>query len=152
MATSRHDSEPAGQIPLIGEPGTALSLTPVSEKSWGVVWVNPFAKSAYLNPKATSFPVGSVILREKRATPDSPTPEAVVAMIKRMPGFNPAGGDWEFVSARGDRRSILETTKTGSCLECHQQVSGQNFVFRPATKTEKDQFQRPGFNPESLRQ
>jgi hypothetical protein len=50
-------------------------------------------------------------------------------MIKRDAGFNPKGGDWEFLILTGDAANVKSHEKTGGCLECHSR-SANDFVFR----------------------
>jgi hypothetical protein len=68
------------------------------------VHANVFLK-VYMNPLGVSelsratpvFPVGTVIVKDKLPTADGADSEALGIMIKREKGFNPAGGDWEYV-------------------------------------------------------
>lgn len=53
-------------------------------------------------------------------------------MIKRAKGFNPKGGDWEFIEAAGLDLKIVKRQTTGSCLNCHEQAGKTDFVFRTA--------------------
>lgn len=76
-----------------------------------------------------------MIVRETRLEPDDETPRTVLAMIKRAKGFNPKGGDWEFIEADGLDLKIVKRQTTGSCLECHGQAGKTDFVFR-TTATE----------------
>ena len=95
----------------------------------GVVYVNELAGQAIAAGKSGKFPVGSIIVREKLAKPDDKEPELVAVMIKREPGFNPAGGDWLFLTADGTLAKIRERQKKGSCLDCHQSQRDSDFVF-----------------------
>jgi len=95
----------------------------------GAVYVNELAGQAIAAEKAEKFPVGSIIVREKLAKPDDKEPELVAVMIKREPGFNPAGGDWLFLTADGTLAKIRERQKTGSCLGCHKSERANDFVF-----------------------
>ena len=83
-----------------------------------------------------TFAVGSIIVREKLPSAEA-APQFVIAMIKREKGFNPAGGDWEFVAADGALKKLEKREKTGSCLACHAQKKDRDFVFgsyAPETK------------------
>jgi hypothetical protein len=50
-------------------------------------------------------------------------------MLKRAPGFNPKGGDWEFLTANGGLTKITKRQKKGSCLDCHARQRERDFVF-----------------------
>lgn len=101
----------------------------------GVVFVNSPSLDLYRDRENTkAFPVGSVIVRETRIEPDDETPRTVLAMVKRAKGFNPKGGDWEFIEADGLNLKILKRQTTGSCLNCHKQAKTGDFVFRTAAE------------------
>lgn len=81
------------------------------------------------------FPAGSIIVREKLSAPDDARPALLAVMLKRAPGFNPAGGDWEFLTVDGAVTKIQERQKHGSCLRCHASQRDADFVFPvPARK------------------
>jgi hypothetical protein len=82
-----------------------------------------------LNEKPARFPLGSTIVREKLAEPNA-SPELLAVMIKRAPGFNTEGGDWEFLTLESDARKVKSREMTGSCLRCHSRQKDQDFVFR----------------------
>ena len=51
-------------------------------------------------------------------------------MIKRGAGFNPAGGDWEYMSLNGAGTTVRERGQLGSCQSCHVKQKEADFVFR----------------------
>ena len=95
----------------------------------GTVYVNELAAQVIAAGKSGTFPLGSIIVREKLAKPNDKEPELVAVMIKREPGFNPEGGDWLFLTADGTLTKIRERQKTGSCLGCHKSERANDFVF-----------------------
>ena len=101
------------------------------DSTFGVVYANDLAREAFASDGRTKFPAGSVIVREKLARAEATQPELVAVMIKRAPGFNPKGGDWEFLTADGTLTKLRERQKKGSCLECHSSQAGREFVFPP---------------------
>lgn len=107
--------------------------------TFGVVYANDLAREALSNDGRAKFPVGSIIVREKLASREATQPELVVVMIKRASGFNPAGGDWEFITADGTLTKVRERQKKGSCLDCHSSQADRDFVF-PATPSPKSDF------------
>lgn len=50
-------------------------------------------------------------------------------MLKRVLGFNPKGGDWEFLLVDGEASKVIERQKKGSCLECHVTQRERDFVY-----------------------
>src|SRR5262249_42735742 len=82
------------------------------------VYVNDVGKHAMLFEKRPRFPEGTIIVKQKLATPNSTEPEALTAMIKRGPGYNPEGGDWEYLVVGGSG-AIISRGKNESCQKCH---------------------------------
>jgi hypothetical protein len=80
--------------------------------------------------KTPSFPVGSVIVREKLSSEASDKPEVLTVMVKREKGFNPENNDWEFLVIDGSATKIQQREKTGSCQACHLKQKDNDFVFR----------------------
>lgn len=105
------------------------SKDPHEGPTFGVVYANDLASEALANEGRTKFPYGSIIVREKLSREDAAQPDLVAVMIKRAPGFNPTGGDWEFLTIDGALTKVRERQKKGSCLECHSSQSERDFVF-----------------------
>ena len=87
-------------------------------------------------PSYDSYPVGTVLLKEnfsvKNGKPD--TPLTIAAMIKRASGFDPKGGDWEYIQLDVDGKVLLKGSSRQpevhkNCGECHINVSDRDFVF-----------------------
>jgi len=108
---------------------TSRSKSKSHDESFGVVYANDLAREALSTQGRTKFPTGSVIVREKLARAEATEPELVAVMIKRAAGFNPRGGDWEFLTADGMLTKVSERQKTGSCLKCHSTQADRDFVF-----------------------
>ena len=102
------------------------------EKTYGVVYANDLARRALEG--RTKFPAGSVIVREKLASPDAATPQLLAVMFKRAPGFNPGGGDWEFLTVNGALTKVTKRQKQGDCLDCHASQRKHDFVFTVPAK------------------
>jgi len=49
-------------------------------------------------------------------------------MIKREKGFNPDGGDWQFLIANAAKTKVKLRQKTGECLNCHYAVRDTDYV------------------------
>lgn len=96
---------------------------------FAVVYANDAARGALKDGRAPKLPAGSVIVRETRVSPEAERPVLLVAMVKRAPGFNPKGGDWEFLVLDPSLAKVKERQKTGSCLKCHAAQQENDFVF-----------------------
>ena len=93
------------------------------------VYVNENARPAMSKGK-TSFPVGSIIVREKLWRADATEPALVTAMFKRERGFSPETNDWEFfVIDRGLTR-IKDRDTVGNCAACHITAKETDWVFK----------------------
>lgn len=79
------------------------------------------------NPK---FPIGTMIVKEKLGSADSTKPELLTAMIKRGPGYNPEGGDWEYLVLDGAASKIVEQGKLERCSGCHRPYQNSDFITR----------------------
>jgi hypothetical protein len=53
-----------------------------------------------------------------------------MVMVKRGAGFNPAGGDWEYMALNGAGVSVRERGPLASCNSCHAKQKEADFVFR----------------------
>jgi len=82
-----------------------------------------------IKAKATTFPEGSVIVREKPSKAGDTKPELLAVMIKRQKGFNSDGGDWQFLLINGEGTRVKLSQKTGDCLGCHSSQSKTDFVY-----------------------
>jgi len=89
--------------------------------------VNEVGKSGFKREPFT-FPVGTVIVRERLLTAASP-PDRLVVMIKREKSFNRKADGWEFLTVTGDGTNILKREKDGKCLKCHSSAAQNDFVF-----------------------
>lgn len=98
-------------------------------RSYGVVYANELASKAYSSAQPQVFPVGSIIVREKLSQPNATLPDLLAVMIKREQGFNPAAGDWLFLTVNGTGSTIKQRMKKGACLDCHVSARSRDFVF-----------------------
>ena len=91
------------------------------------VYVNPVGEKAMV--KGGIFPIGSIIVKEKRETKTGPIVLSTV-MIKREKGYNPACGDWEFAALNADATKTDGDGKLESCMKCHKDQAKKDFVYR----------------------
>ena len=94
------------------------------------VFVNDAGRRAMLEKLRPRFPVGSLIVKEKLPSRDAAAPELLTAMYKREAGYDPEGGDWEYLVLDGRGREVQARGKLESCRACHQAVAHTDFVSR----------------------
>ena len=94
------------------------------------VYVNDAGRRAMLEEKSPRFPVGSLVVKEKLPARDSSEPELLTAMYKREAGYDPEGGDWEYMVLDGRGREVQARGKLESCRACHQAAADTDFVSR----------------------
>ncbi len=94
------------------------------------VYVNDAGRRAMLEEKAPRFPVGSLVVKEKLTTRDSSEPELLTAMYKREAGYDPEGGDWEYLVLDGRGQEVRARGKLENCRACHQAYTQTDFISR----------------------
>lgn len=95
------------------------------------VYVNDAGREAMLSATPEVFPVGTIIVKEKRTDVSAASPELLTVMIKREAGYNPEVGDWEFAVMDGAARTVRESGRIESCMSCHVTQKAADFVYRP---------------------
>jgi hypothetical protein len=101
------------------------------------IYMNDLAHDAFVEG-VTTYPVGSVIVKEKRGLEyfvemskqpqeTDKTPNGVDGMIKRAPGYDPDNGDWEYFYF--DDSSRIESGRIANCVQCHQAATATDHVF-----------------------
>jgi hypothetical protein len=95
------------------------------------VYVNSVGRTAMMTQGRVEFPVGAIIVKEKRRTKERSDPEVLTAMLKRARGYNPDTGDWDFAVLAGNGTTVQAQGKLESCMQCHKAVPTSDYVFRP---------------------
>jgi Cytochrome P460 len=92
------------------------------------VYVNTTGEKQFFSTKQASYPVGTMIVKEKFTRAQNAPVDLLTIMIKRPKGFSPRNGDWEYVvsNAKGVRKNF----ELESCQSCHASKKAQDFVFR----------------------
>jgi Cytochrome P460 len=116
-------------------------LSSYTTKKYVRVYVNPLGKKAldaasqkapryfgHLYPELPALPVGTVVVKEKLASPETKTPELLTIMIKRHKGFNPYCGDWEFLVYDGDGQREQARGRITHCISCHSTYTKTDFL------------------------
>jgi hypothetical protein len=98
------------------------------------VFANDLAATAYLKlPVQTAFQQGSVVV-QTHAARVAGSPGPTFAMVKREPGYYPAGGDWEYVVTVAEGR-IEDRGQIQLCARCHADgTSGWLFGLTPSAR------------------
>ncbi len=96
--------------------------------TFAVIYANDLAKQV-IEKENTYFPVGSIIVREKRETATSETPQSIIAMVKRERGFSKETNDWEFFAFEAKDFQLRKRETTGDCATCHINASKTDWVF-----------------------
>ena len=98
-----------------------------------VVYVNPVGRKSMFS-NSPHFPQGTVIVKEKVDGNSRVSPPPVLlytVMTKRIAGYNPQVGDWEFSVISGDGKRLDATGRLENCQTCHIPQAKDDFVFRP---------------------
>jgi hypothetical protein len=82
-----------------------------------------------ISTKSVFFPEGSILVREKPPKSGAGPPDVLSVMIKRERGFNPNGGDWQFLLINGAGTKVKLAQKKGECLDCHKSQAQTDFVY-----------------------
>ncbi|HEX8294443.1 MAG TPA: cytochrome P460 family protein, partial [Pyrinomonadaceae bacterium] len=94
------------------------------------VYVNDAGRRAMLEEKSPRFPAGSLVVKEKLPARDAKEPELLTAMLKREAGYDPEGGDWEYLVLDGRGREVRARGKLETCRACHLTYPHTDFVAR----------------------
>jgi hypothetical protein len=100
------------------------------EDKFVTVYVNEVARAAMLHQQKPTFPMGSVIVKEKLTSADSRTPELLTVMRKQRKGYNPRGGDWEYLVFDGTAAAVQSQGDSQRCVSCHAQWKETDYVSR----------------------
>ena len=94
-------------------------------------YVNETGKRAFFGQKHPTFPVGSIIVKEKLDSDSRSAHRSLITgMIKRQSGYDSAHGDWEYVVCNGDVSILQARGRLENCGSCHAKKSNAGFVFR----------------------
>lgn len=97
------------------------------------VYVNDAGIDLILNDPDPIYPAGTVIVKEKLTDVEAESADHLGIMIKREAGFNPDGGDWEYVYWENGDVFLAPTDDMGHCQDCHYAEAEDDSVFRLMT-------------------
>jgi hypothetical protein len=134
---TRVNPEPAvfhSQLAFLCAPPTEAQLRRERENlhlnKFITVFVNDSGRRAMLEEKRPRFPAGSLVVKEKLPARDASEPELLTAMLKHEAGYDPEGGDWEYLVLDGQGKEVRARGKLESCRACHQAYPDTDFVAR----------------------
>ncbi|MGE5800444.1 MAG: cytochrome P460 family protein [Syntrophaceae bacterium] len=107
-----------------GQGKTSPARTPSPHGPLVTTYVNPAAQRSLGHKEGMAF--GSLIVMENRSDDGKLT--SLDARIK-IKGYHPAGGDWYWFHFAPDG-AISAEGKAASCLACHEQGRGNDFVMK----------------------
>lgn len=90
------------------------------------IYMTPQAAAAFAGRPSKPYPVGSVIVKEKRAIL-AQAQDGVGGMVKRQPGYDPQHGNWEYFYFQDPAR--IESGRIATCVQCHAGAAGKDHVF-----------------------
>lgn len=108
-------SDPAKYGPHIKSVGGTISI-----------YMNDPAQKAFLTV-SKSYPVGSVIIKEKSSNGTKSSEPDLGGMIKRKHSEKPNVDDWEFFYRESGKKPSNESMQ--SCKDCHANAANKDFVF-----------------------
>lgn len=99
-----------------------------------LVYMNKAATDAFTT-NSSSFPVGSVIVKQKTIHGDfdklggrgQEADTGVGGMVKRPSGYDPKNGDWEYFYFENPKK--VEGGRISSCVQCHAAAKDKDYVF-----------------------
>ena len=135
-AASGEPWEHASKLPaLIAVDDRVLPSRGHNPPFWsGSVKVNGALERAYraLGPES-QIAAGSIVIEEHKDSEGKPGP--IYAMVKRDPGFDVQGGDWEYLVVDGTGR-VEQRGAIAHCARCHADAPVDH-LFGPRVATRK---------------
>lgn len=123
--------------PVMMDPGAAQACAPAGltnisphASKFISVFVNRTGRDAMLKQREPSFPVGSIIVKEKLKDPAAQSPELLTVMVKREEGYDSTSGDWEYFVMDGAAATILNRGRLPGCNSCHTAYKQNDYVTR----------------------
>lgn len=102
------------------------------ENTYITVYVNDTGKQTMLTQANPTFPVGTVIVKQKSSSVQGDRVQLLTVMEKQKAGFNPQNGDWDYAVLSGDAAQIQAHGKLPKCQGCHALVKDQDYTNRYA--------------------
>ena len=95
-----------------------------------VVRVSPDAVASFREGKP--LPTGAMVVKEKYSDGLALGPlQEYAIMIKRQPGYDSDGGDWEYAYVTLVPARSVVRGRLGACADCHSNANDRDYLFRP---------------------
>jgi hypothetical protein len=115
--------------PAVRARSTAAQPTSPHAEYAIVVRVSPDGVGAYREGRP--LPQGAVVVKEKYGDASASGPMLAYAlMTKRTPGFDPAGGDWEYAFVTRGAKAEVARGRLAGCAGCHASARDRDYLFR----------------------
>lgn len=115
--------------PVVVTQCIAPNKTNPHRECFGHVYVTTLGHEQMISGKG-SYPVGTVIVKQKFKSSSTRSLTLHTVMRKRSPGFDSANGDWEYSVVDGAGRKVLAVGRIASCIACHSQYAKTDYVTR----------------------
>jgi hypothetical protein len=83
------------------------------------------------------YPKGTVIMKQKFADRDGTKTELFTLMRKMNDGYDADNGNWEYSIVDRNATKVLSRGRTESCIDCHTQYAGSDYVTRLYMKSNR---------------
>jgi Cytochrome P460 len=93
------------------------------------VFASSHAASLMREPRVERHAEGSVVAKVKLIEGSS-EPTGVAFMVKREPGYNPKGRDWEFLIFEGKPLRLTARGAISTCQDCHGEQAYTDGLYR----------------------
>jgi cytochrome P460 len=111
--------QPAKMRPVVSQMCASVAPQPPQADKYLRVYVNDVGRDAMFQATNPKFPVGSIIVKEKLPSIDSSEAEFYTIMVKRESSYDPAHGNWQYLTMSGNRSSLEAPKNVASCQACH---------------------------------
>ncbi|MCX6855939.1 MAG: cytochrome P460 family protein [Verrucomicrobia bacterium] len=99
-----------------------------------LIYMNKLAADAFAT-NASAYPVGAVIVKQKSihgyADKDGKRAHeadtGVGGMVKRLAGYDPKHGDWEYFYFEDTKK--IKSGRISTCVQCHTSAKDKDYVF-----------------------
>lgn len=92
------------------------------------VFANLAAATVLTNKTKSGFSKGSVIVKVKYLD-GLEEPSELGVMLKREPGYDAEGGDWEYAFVRLKPALLINRGRIENCRNCHRKQKAHDFIF-----------------------
>ncbi|MFN0079561.1 MAG: cytochrome P460 family protein [Prosthecobacter sp.] len=122
----------------LADPQAILCGLPLNRDIHANAWARFLVSTKALKEwqaQARDYSQGVVLAKTKYADAKGETTLLHTVMVKREPGYNPEGGDWEYVLT-DTNGGVQVRGKLTSCMECHSRYKDTNCVAPITALTE----------------